>query len=276
MSKQSRRFDRRDRQRNPLLTDASITLSVVTAPGDYAAGDLLRTDLEMVRSSVLYADRVELHSVGATLMRSAEEVRKGGFSATVEVMTALSPKLQNRFGMSAWPADWAELLPLVPHLGSLEDMLGSALPLELRQKFREAADQLPNLKIAVENVQEVISQFVEQSGMNELWPAVRRRNGHDGVVTLGYVGPRLDATFSPADLAEALDPGPWATRTLLNWFQLAQQLIRREDCTLLLDETVGAVVSELVSSGALTNPVSARNSGPASVGTGMLLRLRFP
>lgn len=73
MSKRARR-DQAARSSSSLTATGPLNVSVVTSPNSDME-KLLVSDLELIRSSILYADTIDLVSVGATMMRAVEALR---------------------------------------------------------------------------------------------------------------------------------------------------------------------------------------------------------
>src|SRR5512142_3052128 len=83
VGKPSRRPNRRNRPRRKDQWSASIgsggrmKLAIVTYPASGRDGPLLAKDVELVRASILYADEIELVSIGAFMIASVAQLATG-------------------------------------------------------------------------------------------------------------------------------------------------------------------------------------------------------
>jgi len=280
MGKESRRASRRGRPSAGQVTTLPappLQMTVVTSPGEYTAGELLVNDLQLIRSSILYADSIDLISVGATTMRAAEELRKGGIGGALRLFGALSPAGLVAVGSPALPSGWRDLIPALSHVDSWEEALSALnVPAEsLEQLRREVVEPLAH---AVTQIQSVVSGQMELSGMNELWPAIRRRNGQEGIVRLRPVGIGSNLEVRVEDLAWVLDSSSGLAELMHNWQRLIADVTSNSDNALLLDKLVSGVVHEMQAQGTISVSNQTRqDAAAAAVGAGMVHRLpAFP
>lgn len=278
MSKQSRRPGRRSRpgrQRNSFLSTGELRMSVVTAPGSLEVeGHFLRSDLELVRSSVLYADSIDLISVGATVMRAVEDLRSGGLPATLRLMGALDDSSVRRITSSPLPDDWRRYIPLMTDLDGLAEALAaSGLPVT-EQQLADLKDMADVMVHAVAPIEDIAQGFLNQSGMDELWPAVR-----SGLVKLEGVGTGGRGNIRAEDLAWVFLPGSdGASEMMEKWQTKMTELLSDPQERLLLDEQISGVVREMTAQDASIIPRQThRLASEAAVGTGLIARLpAFP
>ena len=269
MSKRARR-DEAARSSSSLTATGPLNVSIVTSPNSDME-KLLVSDLELIRSSILYADTIDLVSVGATMMRAVEALRSEGVGGMVRLLAALGDDDLQRMGTTIDDPDWRQYAPVLGQIRDLEEAFRS-LPVDVPTEFvtglRAAAD---GMAVPAALLEEVASDMLEKSGMNELWPAVRKR-----VVNLKNAA--ADTPISVEDLAWVFQSKGSLTTVMSNWQTRLFELLGRRDQRLLLDETVSGVVRELREAGA--DPIARQTQRLAAetfVGTGLLARLpAFP
>lgn len=273
MSQKSSRRARRDAAelaRRSVLNTGPLSVSIVTSPNsDFEK--LLSSDLELIRSSILYADSIDLISVGATLMRAIEALRAGGVGGMFRLMAALDDEALEHVGARDIDPTWRQYIPMLQDVDSLEEAL-AGLPIDVPGSVIQGLrDAVSAITVPAAQLEEVASDLLAKTGMNELWPAVRRR-----VVNLKNAA--ADTPIDIEDLAWIFRPTSGLADTLTNWQARLGELLNDRNQRLLLDEVVSGVVREMQESGLATvGRRTERLASEANVGTGLIARLpAFP
>lgn len=131
-----------------------------TYPTSQETGPSLARDVELVRASILYADEIELVSLGAVMLAGVAKFAEGDESDVFALISALDDETIRSLGGEGLAADQRTMLPAAMAALQLDPALSEQMD-QLRRAVRDAAAEL---RLAVENM-------VVQSGEQELSPA---------------------------------------------------------------------------------------------------------
>lgn len=285
MSKAARIRRQREQQAGgdglPDLSDVTaappLRLSVATFPGLYDDGSFLANDLELVKASVLYADEIDLWSAGAALMYTIEGIRKGGLKSLVELIEAMSPQVRRRFKLPDLPPGMVEHAPALERADDWTEVLAmfATEPEELAA-LEQIRNHMAGYSSGIAPIYDQLAESLDASGMDALWPAVRRRNGQDGIVRPRFLSAAGDEGWDLADLSPVLEQPPNLNALIGRWILTMQRLLD-EGGALLLDKQVGASVRELLDKGFLPSAGTIPASRAAKLGSHLLIELpAFP
>ena len=153
------------RRTSPTVKEAPpppLTVSIVTTPQTNSAGVSVHGDVELVKAALLYADKVELISMGTSMIGSVAAMAEGGTDALLALLTSLDDDaLAHLNGGAPMPDGWREVLPLVVGLSGspMGDELG--IP-NLEETLSETRDQFSR----------IAEDLVVTSGASELIPCI--------------------------------------------------------------------------------------------------------
>lgn len=252
MSRKNRKPPNHTRRRtNPTAKEAPpppFTVSIVTTPQANSAGVSVHGDVELVKAALLYADKVELISMGTGMIGSVAAVSEGGTEAMLALLTSLDDDvLEHMNGGSSLPDGWRQLVPLMVGLSGTPagDELG--IP-NVDEVFAEAREELST----------IADELVVNSGASELIPCIE-----DGTLTLSDAGIEAISDF------DAFLP---------RWSELLQTRLRDRRTKLLFDAQAGDLVASMLREGHIEPDASGiKRAGQAAVGAGLVARLpAFP
>jgi hypothetical protein len=242
---------KRDRLRQRRAAGASLNVAIVTAPSSNGSGVSLVRDVELVKASALYADRIELVSVGAVMIAGAAQLAGGGNRALLALMGSLDEDTLRRLGGGkSMPENWREILaPL-----SRPEAQQHPAVAELARGWQDA------LGDAQTGLAQTVEKMLVDSGAEELLPAIST-----GLVSLSASGFTDDAA---ADTDEIME----------NWLDLLRGLLVDKRTRLVLDDQVGSLAASLIREGHIEpHRLALRHAGEAAVGSGLVARLpAFP
>jgi len=96
------------------ITGTPLKIAIVTDPASNGAGVDLTRDVELVKASVLYADEIELVSLGAVMLAGIAHVAEGGQAGVLALLTSLDDEtVRTITGGAELPTDWREALTLI-------------------------------------------------------------------------------------------------------------------------------------------------------------------
>lgn len=252
MSKPSRRASRRNRTRRTRSSAQQLSVAVVTYPASIPGGVSLRKDVELVRAAILYADEVQLVSLGAVTLAGVLQLASGDGTELLALLASLDDATVEALGGGTLPAGWRELLQAMPALasGPVLDALG--LGAEKRQFLEGMAS-------SADQMRETAERMLRESGGEEL--------------LLGF-----DAGLVRLSASGFADDDGDTDATLQRWLDLLKNLLSDTRSRLLFDDQVAELVRAMIAEG-LVEPTDLvlKHASEAAVGSGLVARLpAFP
>lgn len=242
---------KKERLRQRRAAPTPLKVAIVTAPSSNGSGVSLARDVELVKACALYADQIELVSVGAVMIAGAAQLADGGEQGLLALMGSLDDDtLRHLGGGKDMPDNWREVL-------SLLSRHNATLP-------PQAAELARGLRASMAEVQTGFAGTVEkmlvESGAEELLPALG-----SGLVTLSASGFTNESATDTDALME-------------NWLALLRGLLVDRRTRLVLDEQVGSLAASLIREGHIAaHRLALVHAGEAAVGSGLIARLpAFP
>ena len=241
-SKRARQKARRAAARNKL------TIAVVTGPSQGGSGISVRGDVELVRAAVLYADHVELTSLGAFMLASVANVAAGDGTEILEILAELDDDTLRRFKFPPEHRQYIRpLTALLKQPALAEVVLGSG-----------SRGMKSGLAKAQAGLRSTTEDLLQEAGAEGLLPGIEA-----GVVSLSSEG------FAGASDTDAMLEG---------WLQHLEELLTDTHKRLLFDDEIARLVAAMVNERKVELPsLTERHAGEAVVGTGLIARLpAFP
>jgi hypothetical protein len=236
---------KRKRLQQRRASGTPLKVAVVTAPSSDPSGVSLARDVE------LYADEIELVSVGAVMIAGAAQLAGGGEQALLALLGALDDDtLRHLGGGKDMPANWRDVIAMLSRPEAM--------------RHPEVAELARGLRASMAEVQAGLADTVERmlvdSGAEELLPAIG-----SGLVTLSASG------FTDERAADT-------NAVMENWLALLRGLLVDTKTRLLLDDQVGSLAASLIREGHVEpHRLTLRHAGQAAVGSGLVARLpTFP
>lgn len=265
-----RREPRREHRRTkPTLSEAPLRVAIATTPQS-SAGDrrALDQDTELTKAALLYADEVELVSLGMSMFDELRRVidagELGGYGLLASLDDDTINYLATRDGSeNRLPPDWRQTI-------------GAALsvpPEALEALGVEGADQLRELQeMAAQQgrrAQHDLENLLEEQGATELVAAIRV-----GAIKLAELGVSPSSTLRPTDL----DPTDSTDVQLWNWIDALVTRLTDKKTRLLFDRQAGSLIQSMLKDGMIpSNPQGLRLAAQAALGAGFAERLpAFP
>jgi len=266
-----RREPRRERKRSKeTLSEAPIKVAIATTP-QTSSGDrrALDQDTELTKAALLYANEVELVSLGISMFDELRQVidagELGGYGLLASLDDDTINYLATRGGTkrSELPSDWRE-------------MIGAALttsPEALESLGVEGADTLREFQeTAAEHgrrMQDDLTSLLEEQGATELVTAIR-----GGAIKVAELGTSPASTLRPTDL----DPSDSTDVQLWNWIDALVARLTDKKTRLLFDRQAGGLIQSMLAQGMIpSNPQGLRLAAQAALGAGFAERLpAFP
>lgn len=261
-----RREPHRERKRSKeTLSEAPIKVAIATTPQS-SSGDrrALDQDTELTKAALLYANEVELVSLGVSMFDELRQVvdagELGGYGLLASLDDDTINYLATRDGSrSELPSDWRE-------------MLGAALtmsPEALESLGIEGADALRELhQTAAEHgrrMQDDLMRLLEEQGATELLTAIR-----GGAIKVAELGTSPASTLRPKDL----DPSDSTDVQLWNWIDALVARLTDRKTRLLFDRQAGGLIQSMLADGMIpSNPQGLRLAAQAALGAGFAERL---
>lgn len=257
MSKKARNRSREQRRLDEQRLATELKVAVVTSPASDQSGPTLTRDVELVRASVLYADRIDLVSPGAVMVSSVSQVADAGAAGLLELLTSLDDDTIRALGGDGLPDNWKEILPAA--------LLAASLPPEVLRRL-PGGDQIDpsyfdmqrateqQFADAEQEFRDTAAKLLTDSGGAELLPAFDA-----GILTL-----------SPSGMPPDGDSESWVA----GWVDLLCKLLADPHTRLLLDDEAGGMARSLIAEGHVTpSKTTLRHAGEATVGSGLIGRL---
>ncbi|WP_460794370.1 hypothetical protein [Nocardioides pacificus] len=265
-----RREPRRERRRaKETLSESPIKVAIATTPQS-GAGDRrpLDQDTELTKAALLYADEVELVSLGVSIFDELRQVidagELGGYGLLASLDDDTINYLATRDGSEATlPLDWRQ---------TMEAAL-SVPPEALEALGVEGADQLRELQeLAAEHgreMQATLTNLLDEQGATELVTAIR-----SGSIKIADLGASPSSTLRPMDL----DPTDNTDVQLWNWIDALVARLTDKKTRLLFDRQAGGIIQSMLEGRMIpANPQGLRLAAQAALGAGFTERLpAFP
>ena len=146
------------------IAGVPLKIAIVTDPASTGSSVDLSRDVELVKASVLYADEVELVSLGAVMLASIVQMAEGGPESMLSLFTSIDDETLRHFGQddAELPANWRQLVAQVSD-PAFAHMPGMA---EIGDQMRDG------LAEPMRMVAELAEQQITDSGAAELIPAI--------------------------------------------------------------------------------------------------------
>ena len=279
MGKHSHRPGRADRaarrrRRDPGGTDTNaLEIVIATTPQSTSgAGVSLEGDVALVKSALLYADRVELISPGAAMLEASSAIADSGLSGLLDVLETLDPATRAAMGAPEFPPNLRQMIAGIYALDSISDTQlrivtgGVGLTREQRATMHTL---VTNGNRVVEEYRRATEDMLSASGADQLRPAVDA-----GILVLNPAG----LGSSHATVAAAVDAAQSrimrSDESLERFIALVLERMSDPRKHLMLDDLLGSIVTGLIDEGLadLSQP-SARGAVRAAVGSGVIARL---
>lgn len=221
-----------------------LIVSIVTTPTHDHDGVSLSGDIDLVKAALLYADKVELISMSASMIGSMAALAGGGPEAVVSLMSALDDEhVEQMLGDADLPEGWRDSLPLL--MGLVDTPMGDELGLSAMGK---------ELAVISEELSAVAQDLVDRSGAGELVPCI-----DEGTLELSDAGFARSTDFDDV---------------MSEWTGLLGQRLRDARRKLLFDAGAGDLVGAMLREGVIdSNELGLRRAGQAAVGAGLVARL---
>lgn len=265
-----RREPRRDRKRTKeTLSEAPIKVAIATTP-QTSTGDrrALDQDTELTKAALLYADEVELVSLGMSMFDELRQVIDAGEMGGYGLLASLDDDTINYIATrdgseNTLPPDWRQTIAAA-----------LALPPEALEALGiEGADQLRELQEAAaeqgRRTQDDLANLLDEQGATELVAAIR-----GGAITVAELGTSPSSTLRPSDL----DPTDTTDIQLWNWIDTLVARLTDKKTRLLFDRQAGSLIQSMLEEGMIpVNAQGLRLAAQAALGAGFTERLpAFP
>ncbi len=244
-----------------------LQMAVLTAPKSGPAGMTLENDVKLIRSGILYADRIKLVSPSAALFTELEGVSASGEDALIDLVSQLDNDVYRAVGTRGFTPEEREILPWALDLARMP-------PSQVRRKWGN--------KLAPPHVLTWAMRFKKV-----LSSSTARFNETSKTITEGadvsQLKPAIDAGVldisGSADLKDLLSAT--ATRSgrrqdslMREWILTIRTHLRDPSVHVLCDETIRKIVKDLIDRG-IESPgrLSMKNAGEAALGGGLIARL---
>ena len=244
--------DRSRRTTKPTLPPP-LKVAVVTTPGgSSSSGISVARDVELVRASILYADKVELVNPAIVALAGMAQLGEGGEEQLFALLTSLDDETLGHFGAREWPPEWRTLIPTM--LRAARSPFGEVLGLgEVAQEWDK------HMAEATADLRRTTEAMLEESGALELTPAINA-----GLVTISPSGLDENATDSES--------------TVQGWLALVKSILADPAVRPLFDGLAADVARGLFDEGHVTpTSLTVQHAGEAAVNHGLITRLpAFP
>ena len=261
---------RRERRRiKETVSEAPIRVAIATTPQSSREDRrALDQDVELTKAALLYADEVEIVSLGVSMFDELRQVidagELGGYGLLASLDDATIVYLAERGGSNGTlPPDWRETLGAALSIDpGLVEAFGVEGAEELRQLQEAAAEH-------GREMQQAMTELLEQNGATELVTAVKA-----GAVAIAELGFSSGTTLRPADL----DPSDATDVQMWNWIDALVTRLTDKKTRLLFDRQAGDLVQSMLAAGLIpSNPQGLRLAAQAALGAGFTERLpAFP
>jgi hypothetical protein len=259
LRKREKKPPRRERRRTA-ETVLRTHLAVITGIDNSTNGFSVQREVELVKASLLYADTVEVLSIGSQMVRELHRFAAGGTDNIWALMLSLDDDTLRHLGYSA---DIGTLREVGPALLSVDpDVLRSAAADDpAMHELTELADILDN------------GHAGAASAMAELRQMYEKMRVDSGVAELESVlGTNLVRFNEQVPIGDDLDA---ATSAFVNQIK---RYLQDSSRLLLLDGIAADMARHMIEEGVVRPPNRViSNAGEAALGTGFVARLpAFP
>lgn len=245
----------------------NLQMAILTAPRSGPTGLTLENDVKLIRSGILYADRIKLISPSAALFAELEDVSASGEDALIDLVSQLDNDVYRAVGARALTPEQREILPWALDLARMS-------PSQVRRKWgnKPATPQVLAWAMRFKKVlasstvkfEEASKKITKGADVSQLKPAI------DAGV--------LDISGS-ADLknllsATATKSGRRKGSLLHEWLLTIRTHLRDPSVHVLCDETIRKIVKDLIDQG-MESPgqLAMKNAAEAALGGGLIARL---
>ncbi|WP_156409861.1 hypothetical protein [Nocardioides sp. Soil796] len=264
------REPRRERKRTlDTLSESPIKVAIATSPQSSATDRRpLDQDTELTKAALLYADEVELVSLGVSMFDELRQVIDAGELGEYGLLASLDDDtinyLATRGGSgNTLPPNWRETLAA-----------GLAMPPEALEAMGiEGADTLRELREAAtehgHRMQQDMANVLDEQGATELVTAIK-----SGAIKVAELGVSPTSTLRPTDL----DPTDGGDVQIWNWIDALVTRLTDKKTRLLFDKQAGGLIQSMLEEGLIaSNPQGLRLAAQAALGAGFAERLpAFP
>lgn len=244
-------------------------MSIATTPQSGGEGRrTLDQDVELTKAALLYADEVEIVSLGAAMFDELQQVidagELGGFGLLASLDDETIAYLSSRSGSAnSLPPDWRETMSKALAIS----------PESLEALGIEGADALRELQEAAAKAgrrsQQDLQTVLEEQGATELVTAVKA-----GAVQVANLGVPPGSTLRPTDL----DPTDTSGVEIWNWIDALVARLFDRKTRLLFDRKAGDLIQSMLAMGTIpASPQGLQLAAQAALGAGFTERLpAFP
>jgi hypothetical protein len=237
-----------------------LTIVIATGPQQGSAGLSVEEDVRLVRSALLYADKVELISPGALMIASLAAGASQGPDFVFELMGTVDENNLRRLGLEG---DIAELRTALAMIKQLNDLSRA----ERRKRLgAEGSRQIRGM------VAEMVGQFLHgehgfEAVANNLW----EQAGAPDLAVAAEAG-LLTLSTDAFDFAAAAGP------QMEQYVETLKRLLADPKSHLMFDEQIAGIVTAMLrEEQAELHPLTAEHALRAATGTGLVERLpAFP
>ena len=261
---------RRERKRTKeTLSESAIKVAIATTPQS-SAGDrrALDQDTELTKAALLYADEVELVSLGVSMFDELSQIidagEFGGYGLLASFDDDTINYLATRGGSgNTLPPDWRQTLEAAlsvpPEALEAMGVEGAAQLRELRETAAEHGREM----------QQAMTNLLDEQGATELVTAIK-----SGAIKVAELGASPSSTLRPVDLGptNSTDAQMW------NWIDALVVRLTDKKTRLLFDRQAGSLIQSMLEDGMIaSNPQGLRLAAQAALGAGFTERLpAFP
>ena len=254
------RRDKRSKVAVRIEASGGLKIVIATGPQQGAAGLSVEDDVRLVRSALLYADRVELISPGALMIASLAAGAAQGPDFVFELMGTLDESTLRHLGFDGDIAQMRSTLATIKQLNDLpraqrRRLLGAGGSRQIRAIVAEMVGKFLH---GEQGFEAVASNLWEQAGAPDLAVAADA-----GLLTLS---------------TDAFDFSAQTGLQMEQYVETLRRLLADPQCHLMFDEQIAGIVTAMLrEEQAEMHPLTAEHALRAATGTGLVERLpAFP
>jgi hypothetical protein len=254
LTKRNKKPPRRERRRTA-ETVVRTHLAVITGVGNSTAGISVRREIELVKASLLYADTVEVLSIGSQMVRNLHRFAAGDTSNIWALMLSLDDATLRNLGFDGDPDDFRQAITFMATADPDGLRSASAADPSLRE-FTGFADLLEE------------GQTRATSAMAEMRQIYDKMRVDSGVAELeGVLDTKLVRFNEQVPIGEDLDAAPSA------FVNQIKRYLRDPSSLVLLDGIAANMARHMIEEGVVQPPNRViSNAEEAVLGTGFLER----
>lgn len=228
-----------------------VTISIITHPRGEGSGPSLDVDVSMVKSALLYADKVELISLSASMISGTAALAAGGENSLLALLESLDGSTLESLGAGGLPPNWREVVGAM-RLGAKVGLLDGLEAKAQVEQFEET------LRAGLAQWQDSTGDLLARSGAQELEPCLEA-----GILEVSDSG--LGAAVASEDV-------------IPRWLDIIDERLKNPRSRLLFDDRVGRLISARLAETDLQPTQNIlRNIHSAALGSGLVARLpAFP